>query len=124
MTKYDIKSYLEKIYQVPVANVKTVNKMGKARKNVFSGALVQDDDYKLAFVTLPPGWKFLISMFILKPHFSGQSFEWPDLKIKSQLEDFEESTKSDIDDAKTQFSKEVGKDSVKYRPGVPTFFGL
>ena len=57
MTKYDIKSYLEKIYKVPVANVKTVNKMGKARKNVFSNALVQDDDYKVAFVTLPPGVK-------------------------------------------------------------------
>ena len=62
---YDIKNYLEKIYNVPVANVKTVNKLGKTRKNDFADYLVKDDDQKIAFVTLPPGHKF----------------EWPDLKI-------------------------------------------
>ena len=55
MTKHDIKNYLEKIYKVPVANVKTINKMGATRRNIYSSAIVQDDDYKVAFVTLPPG---------------------------------------------------------------------
>ena len=55
MTKYDIKNYLEKIYNVPVANVKTVNKLGKTRKNDFADYLIKDDDQKIAFVTLPPG---------------------------------------------------------------------
>ena len=55
MTKIDIKNYLEKIYNVPVANVKTVNKMGKTRQNAFASYLVKDEDQKIAFVTLPPG---------------------------------------------------------------------
>lgn len=55
MTRFDIKNYLEKIYQVPVANVKTFNKMGKTRQNHFGNYIVKDDDYKVAFVTLPSG---------------------------------------------------------------------
>ena len=55
MTRFDIKNYLEKIYQVPVANVRTVNKMGKTRQNHFANYIVKDDDYKVAFVTLPSG---------------------------------------------------------------------
>ena len=55
MTKIDIKNYLEKIYNVPVANVKTVNKLGKTRNNAYAAYLVKDDDQKIAFVTLPPG---------------------------------------------------------------------
>ena len=55
MTKYDIKNYLEKIYNVPVANVRTVNKLGKTRRNDFADYLVKDDDQKIAFITLPPG---------------------------------------------------------------------
>ena len=54
----------------------------------------------------------------------GEKFEWPDLKIKSQVESMEETTKNDVDEAKSQFKKEVGAESTKYRPGVPTFFGL
>ena len=55
MTKFDVKNYLEKIYQVPVAQVKTINKMGKTRQNAYGGYLVNDEDYKVAFVTLQPG---------------------------------------------------------------------
>ena len=50
MTKYDIKNYLEKIYKVPVAGVKTVNKMGQTYNNAYKGYLVKDEDYKIAFV--------------------------------------------------------------------------
>ena len=46
------------------------------------------------------------------------------MKIKSQVESMEETTKNDVDEAKSQFKKEVGAESTKYRPGVPTFFGL
>ena len=55
MTKVDVRNYLEKIYKVPVADVKTLNKMGKTRRNAFTDYVVKDDDYKLAFVTLAPG---------------------------------------------------------------------
>ena len=55
MTKIDVKNYLEKIYNVPVANVKTTNIMGKTRQNAYARYLVKDDDQKFAFVTLQPG---------------------------------------------------------------------
>ena len=55
MTRYDIKNYLEKIYKIPVVDVRTVNKMGKTRQNAFGNYLVNDKDYKVAFVTLPEG---------------------------------------------------------------------
>lgn len=33
MTQYDVKNYLEKIYKVPVVEVKTTIKMGEEPKN-------------------------------------------------------------------------------------------
>ena len=42
--------------QVPVMDVKTRNVMGEVRKNPFDKQkLIKDADYKLAYVTLPPG---------------------------------------------------------------------
>jgi len=108
MTRYDIKNYLEKIYKIPVVDVRTVNKMGKTRQNAFGNYLVNDKDYKVAFVTLPEGHKF----------------EWPDLKIKSQLDEMEDGTKEDVENAKEAYAKDVNADTKKYRPGVPSFFGL
>ena len=63
MTRYDIKNYLEKIYKVPVVDVRTVNKMGKTRQNAFGNYLVNDKDYKVAFVTLPEGNRGMIISF-------------------------------------------------------------
>lgn len=108
MTKIDIKNYLEKIYNVPVANVKTVNKLGKTRNNAYAAYLVKDDDQKIAFVTLPPGHKF----------------EWPELKISQSETKQKEDAEADVENSKAQFSKDVQGDNIKYRPGVPTFFGL
>ena len=62
MTKYDIKNYLEKIYKVPVADVRTLNKMGKTRQNAFGSYIVKDDDYKMAYVTLPPGMMTVVKL--------------------------------------------------------------
>lgn len=108
MTSFDIKNYLEKIYNVPVANVKTVNKLGKIRQNAFAQYLVKDDDQKIAFVTLPPGHKF----------------EWPELKITEGETKQKEDAEAEVANSKEQFSKDILQDNVKYRPGVPTFFGL
>lgn len=52
MTKYDVKNYLEKIYNIPVVDVKTRIAMGKFRKDVGKGYIVKDDDIKHAYVTL------------------------------------------------------------------------
>jgi len=108
MTRLDVKNYLEKIYNIPVANVKTINKLGKTRENAFAGYLVKDDDQKIAFVTLPPGHKF----------------EWPELKISDSQEKQLDDSEEDIKNAKDTYAKEVHADETKYRPGVPSFFGL
>lgn len=52
MTKHDIKNYLEKIYDVPVVDVKTRIATGKFRKDIGKGYIVKDDDIKFAYVTL------------------------------------------------------------------------
>nr|XP_034833417.1 probable 39S ribosomal protein L23, mitochondrial isoform X1 [Maniola hyperantus] len=52
MTKHDIKNYLEKIYNVPVIDVKTRIALGKFRKDIGKGYIVKDDDIKFAYVTL------------------------------------------------------------------------
>jgi len=108
MTKHDVKNYLEKIYKVPVADVKTINKMGKTYENRYARHLLKEEDYKVAFVTLPP----------------GSEFEWPDLKISENQDKDYDGSQEEQDTAETMFKKNTGSDQIKYRPGVPTFFGL
>ena len=124
MTRIDVKNYLEKIYKVPVSDVRTLNKMGKTRRNAFAEYIVKDDDYKVAFVTLAPG---TLQQYSIKSNFaftSGHTFEMPDLKIKGLQEEYTETQQEDINNAKKQFAEEIKSDDIKYRPGVPTFFGL
>ena len=55
---------------------------------------------------------------------AGHTFEMPDLKIKSLHDEFNETQQEDIDNAKKQFKEDIKSEDIKYRPGVPTFFGL
>jgi large subunit ribosomal protein L23 len=52
MTRLDVKNYLEKIYKVPVMDVRTVHVMGKIQKHKYLDETIKEDDHKLAFVTL------------------------------------------------------------------------
>lgn len=52
MTKYDIKNYLEKIYNIPVVDVRTRIALGKFRRDVGKGYIIKDDDIKTAYVVL------------------------------------------------------------------------
>lgn len=52
MTKYDIKNYLEKIYNVPVSDIRTRIALGKFRRDVGKGYITKDDDIKYAYVKL------------------------------------------------------------------------
>ncbi|KAK6632376.1 hypothetical protein RUM44_007418 [Polyplax serrata] len=63
MTQYDVKNYLEKIYKVPVVEVKTTIKMGTIKPCVYSDKLTKEDDYKEALVTLPVDQKFVFPEF-------------------------------------------------------------
>lgn len=52
MTKFDVKNYLEKIYNVPVADVRTRIALGKFRREPGRGYVMKDDDIKYAYVTM------------------------------------------------------------------------
>ena len=65
-----------------------------------------------------------LSFLLDHDYFLGHTFEMPDLKIKSIDEQFDETQKGDVDSAKKQFAEEIKSEDIKYRPGVPTFFGL
>lgn len=52
MTKFDVQNYLEKIYKVPVIEVRTRVDMGKTFKEPGRGYVIKRDDSKIAYVTL------------------------------------------------------------------------
>lgn len=52
MTRFDVKNYLEKIYNVPVAEVRTEFQMGETYEDYYKRYVKKKDDYKLAYVTL------------------------------------------------------------------------
>ncbi|KAJ2938434.1 hypothetical protein O0L34_g12876 [Tuta absoluta] len=104
MTKYDIKNYLEKIYNVPVVDVRTKIALGKFKKDVGKGYIVKDDDIKYAYVTLP----------------KGTTFKFPELFDKAK-EDQEEQEKS-LDEAKKSFKKYIDRN--KNRSDVPSWFSI
>ena len=58
MTNYDIKNYLEKIYNVKVVHVQSDLEDGKIRPAFKNGYLVKEDDFRRAYVTLPRDVKF------------------------------------------------------------------
>lgn len=53
MTKHEVKEYLKKIYDLPVAQVRTQNYLGKRMKMIGKRTIVyaKRPDYKKAFVT-------------------------------------------------------------------------
>lgn len=52
MTKHDIKNYLNKIYNIPVVEVRTKIFLGKFRRDLGKGYIVKEDDVKNAIITL------------------------------------------------------------------------
>lgn len=52
MTKYDVKNYLEKIYKIPVVDVRTRIKMGMFKRALDGGYVIKEDDIKVAYAIL------------------------------------------------------------------------
>lgn len=52
MTKHDVKNYLEKIYKVPVVDVRTRIALGETKRDQTYGYVTKKDDVKLAYVTM------------------------------------------------------------------------
>ncbi|XP_025071309.1 39S ribosomal protein L23, mitochondrial isoform X2 [Alligator sinensis] len=58
MTRVDVKNYLEKIYNVPVATVRTRIQYGSNKKRNHKNQKVKSPDYKVAYVQLDQGQTF------------------------------------------------------------------
>ncbi|XP_050024517.2 large ribosomal subunit protein uL23m [Dermacentor andersoni] len=106
MTKYDVKNYLEKIYKVPVADVRTAIMQGKIRKAEGKSYLVKEDDFRVAFVTLP----------------QGETFTYPDLFSKVASVEKEKALKKQAEEAEKMQKVYIRKDP--HREGLPNWFGL
>lgn len=104
MTTNDVRNYLEKIYKVPVIDVRTRIDMGKTFKEPGRGYVIKKDDTKMAYVTLP----------------KDQKFVFPNLFEKSsdQKEEHEKSLK----ETKDNYKKFL--DRTKERPGAPGWFSF
>ncbi|KAG4078945.1 hypothetical protein HA402_010897 [Bradysia odoriphaga] len=105
MTKYDVKNYLEKIYNIPVVEVRTRIEMGKTKTDPVKGYVTKEDDSKIAYVTLP----------------SDVKFKFPDLFPVDAEKKRQDGSKS-LDQAKIAFKKYVDRN--KSRPGAPSWFSL
>lgn len=105
MTKFDVKNYLEKIYNVPVENVVTHVKMGNVERNKLKGYLIKEDDYKVAYVTLP----------------KTEKFEFPDLFPEAKQEE-EDKQMEQLKALETEWDKNTKRH--RHRQGVPTWFGV
>lgn len=103
MTRYDIKNYLEKIYNINVVKIDTRIELGKTKREPRRGYIVKDDDTKYAYVTLP----------------RGEKFEFPNL-YEGEHSEQRISDKKSIEEVKKQTQKYLEK--TKDRPGVPGWF--
>lgn len=63
MTKYDVKNYLEKIYNVPVVEVRTRIGLGKTKADLKQGYITKEDDTKYAYVTMVKRFDSLFYLF-------------------------------------------------------------
>lgn len=106
MTRYDVKNYLEKIYKVPVADVRTAIVQGKIRKAEGKSYLVKEDDFRVAFVTLP----------------KGEAFTFPDLFSKTASSEKEKSMSKQVEEVEEVKKLYLRKDP--HREGLPNWFGL
>ncbi|XP_074005589.1 large ribosomal subunit protein uL23m [Numenius arquata] len=106
MTKVDIKNYLEKIYNVPVAAVRTRIQYGANNKRNHKNQRVKKPDYKVAYVQLG----------------QGQTFQFPNL-FPEKEQDTETRSFDDFKDKYMEREKQRQKGDPR-RGGVPDWFGL
>nr|XP_044997716.1 39S ribosomal protein L23, mitochondrial isoform X5 [Jaculus jaculus] len=102
MTRVDLRNYLERIYNVPVAAVRTRVQHGSNRKRDHRNVRIKKPDYKVAYVQL-----------VSEAH--GQTFTFPDL--------FPEKEQSSSADPYGE-EQQQKQSSDPLRGGVPSWFGL
>lgn len=124
MTKFDVQNYLEKIYKVPVIEVRTRVDMGKTFKEPGRGYVIKRDDSKIAYVTLVripcttpiPSWLLILLSFQPK----DQKFVFPDMFEKAS--DSKEEHEKSLKETKDNYKKFL--DRTKSRPGAPGWFSF
>jgi large subunit ribosomal protein L23 len=125
MTKYDVKNYLEKIYKLPVIEVRTRIDMGKTRRDMGAGYVVKDEDAKIAYVTLVSGLRIALLSCNVRISFMFQpkdvQFKFPDLFPETAEKRREDDRKS-LDDAKKGFKEFLDRN--KNRPGTPGWYSI
>lgn len=101
MTTFDVKNYLEKIYNINVVDVKLQILMGRFKKDRLQGSIIKEDDFKVAYVLLP----------------KDQSFVFPDL--------FKDAKSTIDEEALTESRKDLDQflESNK-APGLPGWFRI
>ncbi|XP_012930461.1 39S ribosomal protein L23, mitochondrial isoform X2 [Heterocephalus glaber] len=105
MTRVDLRNYLERIYNVPVAAVRTRVQHGSNRQRDYRNVRIKKPDYKVAYVQLA----------------HGQTFTFPDLfpETEPSLTDKELQSQSEfLEDVKQRQSSDPR------RGGVSDWFGL
>ncbi|XP_012279945.1 probable 39S ribosomal protein L23, mitochondrial [Orussus abietinus] len=103
MTKYDIRNYLEKIYKIPVVEVRTRIAPGKTEQGIKTPYVIKYDDYKVAYVVLP----------------QSESFTFPDLFIETEKP--MESEKKMLEEAKKEHKAKCKKET---ETGIPNWYSF
>ncbi|KAE8606897.1 hypothetical protein XENTR_v10010917 [Xenopus tropicalis] len=106
MTKADVQNYLQSIYSVPVATVRTRIQYGSNRKRNHLNQRVKRPDYKVAYVQLG----------------QGQTFQFPDL-FPQKDKTPESGTFEEVEEEFMENEKQRQKNDPR-RGGLNDWFGL
>ncbi|XP_022363105.1 39S ribosomal protein L23, mitochondrial isoform X1 [Enhydra lutris kenyoni] len=125
MTRVDLRNYLERIYNVPVATVRTRVQHGSNRKRDHRNVRVKSPDYKVAYVQLirmPSCMRFCPSgNSAALAH--GQTFTFPDLFPEKKQSPDGSPSGDDIQDKLLEEQRQRQQQDPR-RGGVPDWFGL
>ncbi|XP_061263402.1 large ribosomal subunit protein uL23m isoform X1 [Bos javanicus] len=106
MTRVDLRNYLERVYNVPVAAVRTRVQHGSNRRRDHRNVRIKQPDYKVAYVQLA----------------HGQTFTFPDLFPKGKRPGGS-SADEDLRDQVLEEQQQRQSPDPR-RGGVPSWFGL
>lgn len=106
MTKFDVRNYLEKIYNVPVAAVRTRIQYGTNKKRNHLNQRVKRPDYKVAYVQLS----------------QQQTFQFPDIFPEKEKQ-HEEGSVEALQDKYMEDERQRQKPDPR-RGGVTEWFGF
>ncbi|CAG2105113.1 unnamed protein product, partial [Medioppia subpectinata] len=103
MTKWDVRNYLEKIYKIPVVNVRTVVRCGDIKRANGKMYLIKEEDYKTAIVDLP----------------KDMTFEFPDLFPHEKVDQMSTDLKDGQKELEFGTLREKRKNQKNMRDNVP-----